>query len=216
MGKSPYIFSRFGSTTQIENSVIGIPGVVDGTPSHPDGFFGKGVGNLTTVNKITYVNGLTTPNLFAVGFWWKPSWGNLDANFHDIIYMNGSNELHIFWNGTLKQFEMYAYESGYKAWYFFNSTHLADTWYYIMGIWDGSGAAGQKLRLLIDRNPLTPASISFDNTWNFAVNFNIYFKQTLGAPDAVFDNFKLWDYDDIDPNFRWSERGGIDEQPSAA
>ena len=224
--KPPVLWNRLGSATQITKSVIGENFAWVGSSSYAAGKFGNGSYSNSASNYPQVTNGnnvIPDQGLYAVELWLKTGFdvtnGVGPANNPGIWSLYGaawSKAQVSFLTGSGLTFAYYWLSS--SGYYHLNSTSAAFTWTagtlvhlaFVINT-SGIGGSANTMRVYKDGISRTTSDTALGTPPAAAPVFKLLNGDWTTGQDATIDNIKVYDYDKINFNDRFNERGGMND-----
>jgi len=235
--KPPVVANRLGSLSQVNNSVIGVNGAIDGTVTYSSVKFDNGADTGTVRNnRVVFLetSGTLLPNTdqYTVEYWCQPTWACTDSVAQDGVQ-------HLLWGLHTDTSDSTDWEhinifNGSSYWYsktpsgtelnprldtISGLTWTASEIFHIAWVVDKNGIGGGSDTLRVYKNGTSIFNYTGSRTTGASSTIKSfvlgsYDNFTAGASagaKTVFDNVRLYDYAKTDFSDRFNERGGFND-----
>jgi hypothetical protein len=221
----PSYYSRLGSDNQVQNSILGTNGTLVGTPTYQASKFGNGVYSNNVANYINIGNGQWfNPNAHTIDVWI-----NTDYSVTDGVPSSASTNVPWFWYHDANNWAKWLVRPTvlliqYRVGGTFYSINLTTniTWAastdthtgYLMNR-NGINGGSNTFEFYINGAIKGSSTLAIANQANAGTMFNLLVQNEGGLVRfpwvGSLDNFKAYNYNRLNFDDRFDERGGLND-----
>ena len=212
------LWNKLGSTTEVQNSEIGVNGIIMGTSSFQACQFGNGFVRQQALNDyIKFPSALATANQYTIEFWtsfsgavpssispalpvYMVTYSNFNQTFYGDLRVSSDGQITASLSPTRTTYSVIYRWYGY-SWPANEKHHMAF-------VFDKTASAGNRIKFYFDGVLQTGPTLSMDNTWTCNQAVNVIAGVTMPSftgSDVTLDNLKIYQGVKTDFSDRFTE-----------